>query len=407
MKSKLLLLLVMSLLAVALVFAACGADETPAEPEGEGEATASVDVVKIGFFAPITGGDSAEGTAARNAFKMAIDAANASGEYPYTIEIIEVDDQSTESVAVAGANQIVADEQAVAASGFWNSGPAAAASSVFIDAEMPLLIWGAIRETLTSAENYPYITRSAPTEVQENKPLAEMVLDEMGYTDWFIVSDTGSYGQGNLEAFTAELSARSLTPLGSETVQEDATDFSAVVAKIKDSGAKAVYCGSTVEIGSSLKDQLYSAGVTDILFCGISGMKTADFFKIPPEAAEGSLVVSPGIVLEKSEEGLKFIQDYNAAGFSEPIGAYTPYAYEAALIILNALKACGDVPTRELMIDAILNSETTGIMGTTTFNEIGQTTNVAAFLNVAQDGAWVPLDESEYVEGGARTFGGK
>lgn len=407
MKKKLLLLLVISLLAVSMLFAACAPAEPPAEPEGDEAGAPAVEVVKIGFFGPITGANAAEGAAARNAFRMAIDAANASGEFPYTIEIFEVDDQSTESVAVAGANQMVADELIVAASGFWNSAPAAAASGVFIEAEMPLLIWGAIRETLTSPENYPYITRSAPTDKQENKPLAAVVLDEMGYTDWFIVSDTGSYGQGNLEAFTAEMDARGLTPLGVETVPEDATDLRAVVAKIKESGAKAVYCGSTVATGSSLKDQLYAGGITDILFCGISGMKTEDFFKISAEAAEGALVVSPGIVLEKSEEGRQFIADYNAAGFAEPIGAYTPYAYEAALIILNALRDAGNAPTRELMIDAIRNSETTGIMGTTTFNEFGQTTNVAAFLNVAQDGAWIPLDESEYAAGGARAFGGQ
>ncbi|MDO4581908.1 MAG: branched-chain amino acid ABC transporter substrate-binding protein [Bacillota bacterium] len=399
-KSLLFLLVVIS--ALALVFAGCAA---PAEEEAEGD-TPAVDVVKIGFFAPITGSNAAEGTAARNAFQMAIDNVNESGELPYQIELIIVDDQSTESVAVAGANQIVADELVVAASGFWNSGPAAAASEVFKEAEIPLLIWGAIRESLTSAENYPYITRSAPTDKQENEPLAEAVLDEMGYQDWFIVSDASSYGQGNLEAFTAELSARGITALGSEVVLEDQTDFSAVVAKIRESGAKAVYCGSTVNIGSLLKEQLYSAGVTDILFCGISGMKTEDFFKISADAAEGALIVSPGIILEDSVEGQAFIDEYTAEGFAEPIGAYTPYAYEAALILINALRSCGDAPTAAAMVDAILASETTGIMGTTTFNEIGQTTNVAAYLNVAQDGAWVPYEDSEYADG-TRAFGGQ
>ena len=120
-------------------------------------------VVKVGFLGPITGSNAAEGSAARNAFLLAIEEANKSGKYPYTIEVIVVDDQSSENVAVAGAQQIVSDPAAVATSGFWNSGPAAACIPVFKDAEIPLLIWGAIRETLTNAENMPYITRSAPT----------------------------------------------------------------------------------------------------------------------------------------------------------------------------------------------------------------------------------------------------
>lgn len=394
MKGKLrLLFLIAGVLVLALMLAGCSSS-------GSGK------VVKIGFLGPITGSNAAEGAAARNAFQMAIDQANDSGNYPYKIEVIIVDDQSTENVAVAGAQQIVSDSEVVAASGFWNSGPAAASIPVFKEAEIPLLIWGAIRETLTGPENVPWITRSAPTDKQENIPLAKMVLDELGYRDWFVVSDVGSYGSGNFDAFISELAARGIDPVGREQVPEDATDLNAVVQKIKSSGAKAVYCGSTVDIGSQLKRQLYAAGVTDVLFCGISGMKTEDFLKIGAAAAEGALVVSPGIILDEAESGRKFIADYNAKGFSEPIGAYTPYAYEAALILLNALSDCGNKPTAQAMADAIFNSQTTGIMGTTTFNEIGQTTNVAAYLNVIQDGAWVPYQNSDY-KSGARSFGGR
>ncbi len=404
-KSKVLLLMLVALMAVALVFTGCS---QPAADTGSdtGDGAAAAEVVKIGFFAPITGENAAEGCGARNAFQMAIDAANASGQFPYKIELIVIDDQSTDSVAVAGAQKVVADQQVVAASGFWNSGPAEAASAVFKDAEIPLLIWGAIRDSLTSAENYPWITRSAPTAGQENSASAAVVLDDLGYTDWFLVSDLSDYGQGNLEVFNAELESRGLKALGSELVQEDAQDFSAQVAKIKESGAKAVYCGSTVAIASKLKLQLYEAGVTDILFAGISGMKTPDFLKIGADAAEGALVVSPGVDLSTNEAGVKFVEAYNAAGFSEPIGAYTPYAYEAALIMLNALGACGDAPTPELMVDAIKDSETTGIFGTTTFDEIGQTTNVATYLNVVQNGEWVNYINSDYATG-ARAFGGK
>ncbi|MDR3254303.1 MAG: branched-chain amino acid ABC transporter substrate-binding protein [Synergistaceae bacterium] len=369
-------------------------------------AAADAAVVKIGFLGPITGSDAAEGAAARNAFSLAINEANKSGEFKYKIEVIEVDDQSTENVAVAGAQEIVSDSAVVAASGFWNSGPAAASIPVFKESEIPLLIWGAIRETLTNKDNVPYITRSAPTDKQENIPLAAKVLDEFGYKDWFIVSDIGSYGDGNFNAFKAELASRKIAPLGEEQVPEDTTDLNAVAQKIKASGAKAVYCGSTVSIGSQLKRQLSDAGVKDILFCGISGMKTEDFLKIGVDAAEGALVVSPGIILEDSAKGRDFIKLYNAQGFSEPIGAYTPYAYEAALILVNALRDCGETPTAKAMTEAIPKSKTTGIMGTTTFNEIGQTENVAAYLNVVQDGVWVPLEKSEY-QSGKRSFGGK
>ncbi len=392
MKTTRWIALIMSLMMVAVLFVGCAKKSGP-------------EVVTLGFLSPITGPNAAEGAAARNAFQLAIDQANASGEYPYEIKTIIIDDQSDATVGVAGAQKIVADNTVVAATGHWNSGVAEATIPVFKENEIPFLIWGAIRESLTSAENYPWVTRSAPTDVQENVPLAKAVLDDMGYKNVFIVSDVTSYGEGNVSAFTAELAARGMQALGVEKVQEGTVDFRAIISKIKDTGADCVYWGGVVTEGSILKQQLHEEGV-NALFCGISGNYSDDFLKIPAEAAESALIVKPGIVLTSTDAGKKFIADYEAAGFAEPVGAYTPYAYEAALILLQALTACGSDVTAEAMRDAIKDGTFTGIMGTTTFNEIGQTTLVAAFLNVVQDGQWTVYDDSEYATG-ARKFPGK
>lgn len=391
-KSKLVvLLLAMMLLVTALVSVGCGG----AEPEAPAEAA----VVKLGFLAPITGGDAAEGAAARNAFQMAIDAANASGEFPYTIELIVIDDAGKPEVGAAGAQQIVADPLVVAASGHWNSGVAEATIPIFKQAEIPMLIWGAIRDGLTSPENYPYITRSAPTAVQENEPLAKALLTDMGYKKWFIVSDVTSYGESNTTVFTDKIAALGGTLVGTEKVQTGTVDFRPIIAKIKSSGADAVYFGGVVTEASLLKNQMFEAGMTDVLFAGISGIYSDDFLKIGAKAAEGTLAIKPGVDPAKSPAGQKFLDDYAAGGYSEPVGAFTPYAYESAMILLNALKQAGEAPTAAAMVDAIRNSSTTGIMGTTTFNEFGQTTNVAAYMLVVQDGKWVPYDDSEYAAG--------
>jgi len=365
-----------------------------------------INIIKLGFIGPISGNYASEGTAARNAFQMAVDEANESGRFPYFIDVIIIDDQSSEAAAIEGVRQIITDPAVVAVSGFWNSGPAAAAIPLFIEAEIPLLIWGAIREALTNENNVPWITRSAPTDKQENIPLAEAVIDDKGYTEWFVISDIGAYGIGNYDTFIRELSLRGITPVDTALVEENHSDFRDIVRQINSSGVKAVYCGSTEVIASRLKLQLYQAGITDIFFCGISGIKTEEFFDIGEQAAEGTLAVSPGIILTETEAGRNFIKAYNSRNYNEPIGSYTPYAYEAALILLNSLSVCSNEPAAEEMAHVIFRSRTVGLMGITTFNEVGQTTNVAAYLNVAQDGLWIPYQNSEY-SSGQRSFGGR
>ena len=402
------------LLALTLLLCSCGVNGEPvivvekSSPDDHYDnsgAESEIHVVKIGFIGPISGPYSMEGTAARNAFRMAVDDANESGRFPYHIELIIADDMSDESTAIAETGRILSDPSVVAVSGFWNSGPAAAVIPMFIEAEVPLLIWGAIREALTNEFNVPWITRSAPTDKQENIPLAAVVLDDMELRNWFVVSDVSAYGQGNYDAFIRELSMRGISPLGTAMIADADTDLSAIVRRIRSSGADAVYCGSTSSIASLLKLSIHETDRIDVLFCGISGMKTEDFLKIGEEAAEGTLVVSPGVILDETEAGRRFIDKYNSRGYLDPIGTYTPYAYEAALILLNSLSVCGEKPSPAEMADTLFRSRTDGLMGITTFNEIGQTTNVAAFLTVAQDGVWIPYQNSDYANG-RRSFGG-
>ena len=394
--SKKVLVLVLAFALAAFCLAGYG-DDTQ---QHGGDAT---DSVTLAFLGPITGSSAAEGAAARNAFELAVAQANESGEFPYEIKTMIIDDQADPSTGVAGAQQIVADPSVVAATGHWNSGVAESTSPVFQDNEIPLLIWGAIKDSLITADTYPWITRSCPTDKQENIPLAQAVLDDMGYEKVFVVSTNDSYGSGNYDAFIAELSDRNMTPVGSEKVATETVDFSAIVAKIQSAGADCVYWGGTNAEGVYLKKALAEAGV-DALFCGISGIYTDQWVSsLSAEAAEGTLATRPGAVLEKSEAGQQFIEDYTAAGYAEEIGAYTVYAYDAANILIQALKQCGDAPTAEAMRDAIVNGTFEGVLGTTTFDEIGQTTLVAANLYVVQDGAWVLYEDSEYASG-AREF---
>ena len=48
-------------------------------------------MVKIGFIGPLTGPNAAQGVGARNAFDLKIREANASGKFPYKIEMVALD----------------------------------------------------------------------------------------------------------------------------------------------------------------------------------------------------------------------------------------------------------------------------------------------------------------------------
>ena len=89
-----------------------------------------------------------------------------------------------------------------------------------------------------------------------------------------------------------------------------------------------------------------------------------------------------------------------------PVGAFTPYSYDAAQVIIQAMKDCEGEITAEQMIEKIAAVKANGLLGETQFDEMGQTTNPASYGLVVQDGKWVPWEESLYATG-ERTLPGR
>ncbi|MEW6242923.1 MAG: branched-chain amino acid ABC transporter substrate-binding protein [Bacillota bacterium] len=385
------------LIVVALFFGfsltGCGRDA--AAPKDTAPETPKV--VKIGFIGPLTGPNAYQGTGARNAFNLAIKLANESGQFPFKIEVIEMDDASTPATGVSAALKITSDPDVVAASGHWNSPVAEATIPVFKQAGIPFVIWGAISPTLTTAENYPIVTRVCPTSVQENIPLANFAIDQMGLKKWVIISDTSVYGKNNTAAWKDEVGKRAGAEILSvDEIQVGQTDFRPILTKIKSLNPDAVYFGGVVMEGALIKQQMAELGIT-VPMAAISGIGSEKYIEVAGANAEGTISSKPGKSIDKLPGGAQFVAEYEKAGFKEPFGVYGPYAYDAAGIILAALKQVG--PDRDKLIDAIAKIEYSGLLGTTKFNSVGQTTNAIATILVVQDGKWVPWDDSEYATG--------
>lgn len=378
-----------------LLLAGCGS-KTSGSGGGAG---AEKKTVKIAFLGPLTGPNAMQGVGARNAFELAIKEANESGEYPYKIEMLDLDDASNPGTGASAAQKAVSDPDVVAASGHWNSPVAEATIPIFKSAGVPLVIWGAISPTLTSKENYPIVTRVCPTQAQENIPLAKFVIDELGKKTWAIVSDTSTYGKNNTEAWKAEVAKRPDAKIISvDEIQVGQTDFRPILAKIKAAKPDGIYFGGVVMEGALLKRQMAELRMDDIMMVGISGIVDDKFIEVAtPQVAEGVVAVKPGLDLERMPQGKAFIEKYRQAGYKEPFGAFGPYAYDAAKIILDALKRVG--PDRAKLAEAIAQTTYSGLLGVTSFDETGQTKNVAATVIVVDDGKWVAWVDSKYGKG--------
>jgi branched-chain amino acid transport system substrate-binding protein len=350
-----------------------------------GAAQARADQIKLGFIGPLSGGNAQQGLGARNGFLLAIDQANESG-YPHQVEAVVLDDASDPAVGVSAAQKLINDPAVVAATGHWNSPVALATMPIFNRAQMPFIVWGAVSPKITD-QNMPNVTRVTPTLVNENKPLAEAIAKEGKVKKIAIISDTTDYGAANTKWFGDFFKAAGGEIVFSDAAAVGTTDFRAMLTTAKAASPDAVYFGGVVTEAALVRSQMADLGMGSLPMYGISGIYDPKFIEIAGKAAEGTIV---GIPADQNNPKLDaFYKAYEAKKYAEPAGSYAKYAYEAAQILLEAIKEKG-IEDKEGLSKAIREMHHDGILGNISFDENGQIEmNVVIDTYAVKDGKWV------------------
>ncbi len=358
---------------------------------GGSAAAQDKETIKLGFIGPLSGGNALQGLGARNGFLLALEQAN-ENDYAYHVEGEVLDDASDPSTGVSAALKLVNDPDVVAAIGHWNSPVALATTPIFHDHGVPFIIWGAISPSITE-QNFPEVTRTTPTLAQENEPLARWLVEEAGKERFAIVSDTSDYGKQNSRAFTGYIEAAGGEILSTDEAPVGTTDFRAILTRVRSLQPDAIYFGGVITEAGLVRKQMADLGMQDMPLVGISGIYDAKYLEIAGDAADGTVVSVPKV--SENEKLEAFEEAYEAANFDDPAGPYAKYAYDSTSILLRVIEEHGP-EDREALAQAIREIEYDGVLGTTSFDEQGQTRiEVVMEPYVVAGGEWVPWDEAE------------
>lgn len=348
------------------------------------------ETIKIGFIGPLSGGNALQGIGAKNGFVLAIREANNSGDYPYHVEGIELDDGSQPKVGVHAALKIVNDPKVVAATCCWNSPVALATIPVFQRANIPYIIWGAISPKITE-QNVPQVTRVTPTLAQENEPLAKWLVNDLGYKKIAILTTSDDYGENNLKSFKKFATQDGAEIVSEVSVPSSERNFKSALAKIQSKHPDLLYFGGVIAPAAVARKQMVGMGF-DVPLAGISGIYDQKFIELAGKAADGTLVTEPKIRQNPKLEA--FEAAYKKADFSDPAGPYAKYAYTAAKIILDVVKKHG-IDDSDALVEAIRKIHYDSVLGEVTFDSHGQINlPVTADHYTVKDGKWVVFSGS-------------
>lgn len=357
-------------IAAAFALAACGEKEeakpvaTPAVPAAKPEL-----VVKIGHVAPMTGPQAHLGKDNENAAKLAIDELNAQGMEiggsKVKFELLAEDDAADPKQGAIVAQKLV-DAKVNGVIGHLNSGTTIPASKLYFDGGIPQISGSATNPKYTQ-QGFNTAFRVMANDVQQGKALGEFAAKQ-GVKTVAIVDDRTAYGQGLADEFKKAAEASGLKVVANEYTNDKATDFKAILTKIKSKKADLVFYGGMDAQGGPMAKQMKELGIKAKLLGG-DGVCTPEFMKLGGEAAEGNFCSLPGMPLEKLAKGPEFREKFSKK-FGADIQLYAPYVYDAVMVMADSMKRADSVEPAKYL-PAIGKTKLDGVTALIEFDEFG------------------------------------
>ncbi|WP_244316254.1 branched-chain amino acid ABC transporter substrate-binding protein [Streptomyces albidochromogenes] len=371
---------------------------------GSGSAGSPATVV-IGVDAPLSGALSSLGVGIKNSADLAARTANRTRHVPgVKFQIKALDDESSPAKGGPNAARFIGDEKVLGVVGPLNSGVAQTMAEPLAQANLvnvspantsPVLTLGPHWAEGTKSRPYKTYFRTVATDVDQGPFAARYLHDEAGKTKLYVIDDSSDYGTSLTSGFTAEFAKLGGSVVGTEQVDAEEEDFAGLAARVRSSGAEAVYFGGYYTTAAPLSRQLKQAGL-DIPLMGGDGVFDQQFLETDPKP-EGDLATNIGEPAESLARGETFLAQYRKAGYPEAAGSYGPYAYDAAWAVIEAVKdvmaAHGGLPedARAKMPQAVAGLRFDGVTGRVAFDKYGDTVNRRLTVYEVKDGSWTTV----------------
>jgi branched-chain amino acid transport system substrate-binding protein len=296
----------------------------------------AAETIKIGIAGAHTGDLASYGLPTVKAAELVVKDINAKGGVlGKKVELIIEDESCKPELATNAATKLVS-KKVDAVIGHICSGATKAALGIYKDAKIITISPSATNPELTQSGQYPNFYRTIASDDAQARLDVDFAIDKLKIKKIAVIHDKGDYGKGLAEfakKFIEDSKKAQLVLF--EGVTPGAVDYSAIVQKIRHSGAEAVIYGGYHPEASSIVQQMRKKNMTTI-FISDDGVKDETFIKVAGIYAEGVYASGPRDTT-KNPLAIAAIAAHKKTYGSEP-GAFYLNAYSAMIAILNAME---------------------------------------------------------------------
>ena len=327
--------------------------------------------VKFGVGGPITGPSAATGAQMKNGVDQAAKDINAAGGIlSQKITVEYGDDVSDPKQGVSVANKFAADGVKFVI-GHYNSGVTIPSSEVYQENGILQITPASTNPTVTERKMWN-IFRVCGRDDQQGKVAGDYILKHFKGKKVAVVHDKTTYGKGLADETKKTINAGGMKEVLYEGINTGEKDYSALVSKIKQSGADLVYFGGLYTEGGLIVRQMRDQGVKAPLMGG-DGITSDEFAAVGGPGVEGTLMTY-GPDPRNKPEAKSIVEEFRAAKF-EP-EAYTLYSYAGVQVIKQAAEAGKSLDPKKVAEKMHSGMKFKTVLGDLSFDKKGDITKL-------------------------------
>src|SRR5271169_654409 len=327
--------------------------------------------VKFGMGGPITGPSAATGAQMKNGVDQAAADINAAGGIlGKKIVLSYGDDVSDPKQGVSIANDFAGNGVKFVI-GHYNSGVTMPSSEVYQENGI-LEITPASTNPMVTERGMWNIFRDCGRDDQQGKVAGTYILNHFKGKKIAVVHDKTTYGKGLADETKKTINAGGMTEVLYEGINTGEKDYSALVSKIKQSGADLVYFGGLYTEGGLIVRQMRDQGVKAPLMGG-DGITSDEFASVGGPGVEGTLMTY-GPDPRHKPEAKTVVDEFRAKKF-EP-EAYTLYSYAGVQVIKQAAEAAKSLDPTKVAEKMHSSMKFKTVLGDLSFDKKGDITKL-------------------------------
>jgi len=296
----------------------------------------------VGALFDTTGPASTLGVAEEQTVDMMVNNINeAGGINGHELKVQFYNTEGSSETAILVADTLINDDKVLAIIGPSRSGTSLALKDTVTTANIVMVSCAASTLIVEPIEESYWIFKTPQTDQEAITTIYEY-LQEEGYTDIAILTDTSGFGAAGRDILIADALDYGLDIVEDQTFDNGDPDVDSQLTKIEGTDAQVVICWSTVKDSTTVAAGMEALDIP--LICS-HGIAHPDFITIAGDAANGVIFPAGKVLIvdelpadDPQKEGLtQYRDDFEAIYGNGTVSTFGGHAYDALSMVVIAL----------------------------------------------------------------------